>query len=313
MEKVPEADTSRQVEKGNPCEKCSKEYRHRRGLLRHIKTTHENHPKEFICKKTNCKKKFGRMEELTRHEKCHQPGKLTCETCKATFKHKFDLTRHVKQHENNPTRFTCDQCGANYSRRHNLKKHEKDHSEETTDWNNVAEEEDFKILNKTHKELVAGEKPDWAIKWVRNEEEQIRLRRIMTGEISSQRHRMFMNPKQQEIKGSLPNLYKLANCQFPTIFSKQSNQIDREVIEELTDIFDNQVNQEDTAKELKEILERGTHIKFNYITLVLYPETFVAWIRKKLGGIDRIKANRIFREIGAETVRMEGDTLDIFN
>ena len=122
-----------------------------------------------------------------------------------------------------------------------------------------------------------------------------------------------MDPKQQEMSNYItkPKLHKMANSSFTDIFARRKHEVDRCVIQFLQkDVFEKQVNKSDTDERLKMMMDQGTHIVFNYVSLVLFPEVFTSWVRSRKEGITEKEASQLYQSIGNVVTQKEKDIFD---
>jgi len=77
------------------CEKCGKEFKQKRSLLRHMKT-HADSSQTYSC--SICDKVFSRPDHRKRHEAAHSYS-LSCGVCGQYFNRLDNLARHRAQHE----------------------------------------------------------------------------------------------------------------------------------------------------------------------------------------------------------------------
>ena len=102
------------------CSLCTKQFRLRCELLRHI----VSHSK-FVC--TVCKKSFSTKKYLKGHVKTHSDERpYQCETCNKRFKSLFVLRQHKQLHSNHKA-FHCDICGKGFTQKSNMVKHKFSH------------------------------------------------------------------------------------------------------------------------------------------------------------------------------------------
>lgn len=97
------------------CHICSKSFRFKFQVQRHIKTNHTT-GKPYIC--AICGATFTLKYYLTRHMKLHDSNyKFKCKDCNREFNRRYLLLEHEQSH-NNLTGLKCDHCGKQfYSKR----------------------------------------------------------------------------------------------------------------------------------------------------------------------------------------------------
>ena len=64
------------------------------------------------------------------------------------------------------------------------------------------------------------------------------------------------------------------------------------------EVFENQINKVYTDERLKIMVSQGTHIAFNYSSLVLFPEVFTSWVRSRREDIMPEQANEVYQAVG---------------
>ena len=77
------------------CEVCSKTFKYKKGLARHLNSEHMEVQTSFPCE--SCSKSFKYKHSLTVHIKSQHAdveARFSCEACPKTFKYKQDLTIH---------------------------------------------------------------------------------------------------------------------------------------------------------------------------------------------------------------------------
>ena len=95
------------------CELCSKTFKYKKGLARHVNSEHMEVETRFPCE--SCSKSFKYKETLTVHIKSQHAdveARFSCEACPKTFKYKQDLTRHCnsKHMEGTVNIWACKAC-----------------------------------------------------------------------------------------------------------------------------------------------------------------------------------------------------------
>ena len=101
------------------CKVCGKTFNRDKDLNRH-----EKFCKECTC--SHCKKMFGNLLLLEKHQKIHTGGNK-CDTCSKVFVSKQSLKRHQASVHSEEKGFTCQQCDKKYATFGNLKRHLKCH------------------------------------------------------------------------------------------------------------------------------------------------------------------------------------------
>jgi len=146
--------------------------------------------------------------------------------------------------------------------------------------------------------LVSNLKNDWPLEWMRNKQEIIKLKRIMTRKKKSRRHEMFMDSKQRTVKSTLPELIKISNPSFMNIFGKKREMIDRDLRIFLRQkIFDKTVKSKDFDPRLKNLLRQSQVYGHDYVDLVLYPELFISWLTR-VRKCKQLEAERFYQTVG---------------
>ncbi|OXA45366.1 PR domain zinc finger protein 5 [Folsomia candida] len=80
--------------------------------------------KKWECEK--CSKQFKTKDHLTRHVVTHDPdAKVTCEVCGKIFKNKRSLSKHILEIHNNRKRPSCPTCHRVFFSVDNLQRHNK--------------------------------------------------------------------------------------------------------------------------------------------------------------------------------------------
>ena len=112
------------LDKPFQCDICSKTFRSRQELTRHIRV--HTGEKPFSC--SVCKKQFTLLGNLKRHKFIHSEHKpFQCRFCSKGFTLKSRLMGHIASHtEENP--FSCNICKKRFSKSVNLRKHELTHA-----------------------------------------------------------------------------------------------------------------------------------------------------------------------------------------
>ena len=78
----------------------------------------------------------------------------------------------------------------------------------------------------------------------------------------------------------------------------------------LRDLFEKQLNEADTDPRLMQMSARGSHIAFNYVSLVLFPEVFISWIKTRKEGTTSREAGRVYQSVGKNISQRERDIFD---
>ncbi|KAK3919607.1 Zinc finger protein 397 [Frankliniella fusca] len=89
------------------CHICSRSFRFKFQVQRHIKITHST-SKPFIC--AVCGATFSIKHYLTRHMKVHGDNKLQCSSCDKKFTRQYQLAEHELTHTD-PSCMKCPDCG----------------------------------------------------------------------------------------------------------------------------------------------------------------------------------------------------------
>uniref|UniRef100_A0A7S0BI92 C2H2-type domain-containing protein n=1 Tax=Rhodosorus marinus TaxID=101924 RepID=A0A7S0BI92_9RHOD len=105
------------------CELCSKEFKRKYDLRRHITTVHEK-VRKFGC--NMCDLRFLQRAHLTEHISCvHERRKSNfCAKCDLTFSSKSRLVRHDRAVHQKLRPYVCGVCNNKYFQRTDLKKHQ---------------------------------------------------------------------------------------------------------------------------------------------------------------------------------------------
>lgn len=102
------------------CRICSKSFRYRFQIQRHVKTNHSTE-KPFIC--SVCGATFSIKYYLTRHLKLHNPEeKFRCKVCPREFNRKYQLVEHELSHKGPPT-LKCSDCRKKFNSKHAFDRH----------------------------------------------------------------------------------------------------------------------------------------------------------------------------------------------
>lgn len=104
------------------CSKCTKKFRDKSTLNKHIKAVHEQ-MKPFSC--VTCGKKFKRRNHLKEHFAVHTGDKkFSCDACSKSFSFKSTLQRHMLIHTEIES-IKCTFCGKDFHGLYSYKKHVK--------------------------------------------------------------------------------------------------------------------------------------------------------------------------------------------
>ncbi|KAJ8908398.1 hypothetical protein NDN08_005107 [Rhodosorus marinus] len=105
------------------CEHCSKEFKRKYDLRRHVTTVHEK-VRKFAC--SMCDLRFLQRAHLTEHISCvHERRKANfCAKCELTFSSKSRLVRHDRAVHQKLRPYVCGVCNNKYFQRTDLKKHQ---------------------------------------------------------------------------------------------------------------------------------------------------------------------------------------------
>lgn len=122
------------------CEECSAEFKRASHLTRHNRMKHSEEPKSFVCNVDNCLQKFSTKQHLDRHIKIlHFGEKLKCEECDVVFNKKILYAKHLSNVHNKAKPFLCPllNCKKSFFREGDLLnhiklKHEENNSEESS-------------------------------------------------------------------------------------------------------------------------------------------------------------------------------------
>ena len=106
------------------CEKCDRDLKDYKSYLIHLKRTHGNGKRTFLCK--ICKNTTMTKGGLERHIKILHYGVLMykCDSCEKSFKYSQDLKLHTNIIHKG-LKFPCDQCSRVFDLSHSLYKHRK--------------------------------------------------------------------------------------------------------------------------------------------------------------------------------------------
>ena len=113
------------VMKQHKCEKCGKSFVQLCQFQMHMEV--HKRQKEFRCEIENCKKRFGKLENLNNHIKIIHAGpkEYKCQKCEKAFALESGLEKHtIKIHEGQYDG-KCETCGEVFGNIKNLKKHVK--------------------------------------------------------------------------------------------------------------------------------------------------------------------------------------------
>jgi KRAB domain-containing zinc finger protein len=103
------------------CQYCSKEFKARQSLLRHIRYVHVHVPIEYHCKE--CLKVFKKRGSLNRHvRRVHQNKKYACKDCDKIFVLELSLKRHYDKVHLKKL-FQCEKCPEKFKTFYQLKIH----------------------------------------------------------------------------------------------------------------------------------------------------------------------------------------------
>ena len=106
------------------CTQCSKEFRHKSELTKHM---FKHMEATFVC--NTCNKAFKRRNELVVHHKMFHDSSMNlykCPQCPLTFRTESNQRRHMSVHTGN--KFKCTHCDASFSRKDSYKRHLKLHN-----------------------------------------------------------------------------------------------------------------------------------------------------------------------------------------
>ena len=150
------------------CEVCSKTFKYKKGLARHLNSEHMEVQTSFPCE--SCSKSFKYKQTLTVHIKSQHAdveARFSCEACPKTFKYKQDLTIHFnsKHMEGTGEKFNCEICLKTFQNKKGLTKHVKSvHIKcKWCDYQSQNKDEDMeKHYWNTHQEKVVQEEIDEA-------------------------------------------------------------------------------------------------------------------------------------------------------
>ena len=103
------------------CESCKKVFSTTGSLKNHIMIVHENY-RPYKCTFPNCKKEYGRQDQLIVHERTHTGVKpFICHICKKSFNEKGNLKMHLKAHSKKT--FKCLLCQKSFKSSKDLEEH----------------------------------------------------------------------------------------------------------------------------------------------------------------------------------------------
>ena len=110
----------------NPsCAQCTKHFKRKESLEKHIKEAHSGQNVEkIVC--DNCGKSFSSQRTLKRHlEQVHSPFYKTfsCDQCEKHFKRKGDLHRHQRERHSKGEVYSCPVCKKVFGRKSTLLRH----------------------------------------------------------------------------------------------------------------------------------------------------------------------------------------------
>ena len=286
---------------------CTKTYTQKIGLIQHQKIHSGYRPYvcDFLRKKKKrgkivtlvCSKSFTEMSYLNRHKRtvhrCEMP--YSCDTCPKIFADYDSLRQHkykclqgeedpllilemFEPQSNHQEEMEEKKEGVNDLFSHLPQGHQEEMAEEVDgDINDL-----FYHMPKYHEDLVTGLDSDWPLAWVKKEAESEKLRQIMTNSRESERHELFLDPQQQELRKckSYTKLHKMANSKFTHLFGPEMEEDVMMFLEK--EVFEKQILQSDTDESLKVMVAQGPHVVFNYVSLVLFPEVFTSWVKSCL-------------------------------
>lgn len=101
------------------CHICSRSFRFKFQVQRHIKITHST-SKPFIC--AICGATFSIKHYLTRHMKVHDDTRLQCTLCDKKFTRQYQLAEHELTHTD-PSSLKCSDCGKQCNSKNALSVH----------------------------------------------------------------------------------------------------------------------------------------------------------------------------------------------
>ena len=97
------------------CNQCNKDFNHLTSLNDHKRYIHSN-VRQFVCRITNCQKKFKTNKDLNHHKRIHSSEKpFKCTECDKRFKRSQHLKDHKLIHsEIKPFKCYVNDCGKRF-------------------------------------------------------------------------------------------------------------------------------------------------------------------------------------------------------
>ena len=90
----------------------------------------------------------------------------------------------------------------------------------------------------------------------------------------------------------------MANPNFTNLFGIRKHETTRNIMQFLEkEVFEKQINKVYTDERLQRMVSQGTHIAFNYSSLVLFPEVFTSWVRSRREDIMVEEANQVYQSV----------------
>uniref|UniRef100_A0AAQ4NYY1 C2H2-type domain-containing protein n=1 Tax=Gasterosteus aculeatus aculeatus TaxID=481459 RepID=A0AAQ4NYY1_GASAC len=144
-------------EKPFMCKKCGKYFKHKNGLLSHVKRAHSV-DQPYVC--ITCGRRFIHESACKNHKRAHSDEKaFSCKTCGKTFKFSCGLKVHMEIHSGERP-YSCITCGKTFRDKSYLKRHTRIHTgEKPYSCNTCGKTFNGKSHLKLHTRIHTGEKP----------------------------------------------------------------------------------------------------------------------------------------------------------
>jgi len=116
----------------------------------------------------------------------------------------------------------------------------------------------------------------------------------------SERHELFMDPRQHKMEHALSQLCSLSNPSFWEIFGDNKETYDFKIqIKLKKNVFMKYIEHKNTDIRLKEMYEKSSSVCGKYVKMVLFPEFFPSWIKDRTQIEERENVESVFMSIGA--------------